>query len=78
MLTFEICGADGSEFQYRYFRENTKDAGIVAIDVNTCEGRVIELAPGDEFHWYAFHLKFALEEMARENNYKESGTVMWY
>lgn len=78
MLKFELYKDSAMEKQYRYFREGTEDSGIVSIDLSTGKTSIVELAQGDKFKRYAFHLMRRLEEMFSTKKFSETGLVMWY
>ena len=74
MVTYEFMYKEGDEGFYRYYVEGHKDkenCGIVAIKEKG-KGRIVELAPEDEFKNYAYHVIYDIR------NIEGSGTVAWY
>lgn len=74
MLTYEILETTPDEYILAYYPEGKKDdVGKVAVKVNSKEkkGRIIELAPSDQFKQYAFHAIYHSDVSRR------SGTVAW-
>lgn len=78
MLDFKLHNETDTTKEYRYFKEGKGEPGLVSIDLLTGEASIIKLAPGDEFKWYAFKLTYSLEEMAANNSFTDTGTIMWY
>ena len=74
MLIYEVLETTSDEYILAYYPEGNKnDAGKVAVKVNSKEkeGRIIELAPSDEFKRYAFHAIY------HSDISRQSGTVAW-
>lgn len=79
MLEFKAIDITSNEAIYDYYVEGHKDQrDTISINLETEKCDIVNLANGDDFKWYAFHLMRRLEEMASKHEFIDNGLVMWY
>ena len=79
MLVYDLQDIVGDSLIYSYQVEGREqDVGSISIDTSSGVTEVVDLAPNDDFRWYAHHLMRRLEGMYADNDFKDHGLVMWY
>lgn len=79
MLDYRVVHIGDKQAIYDYFVEGKQSQkGTISINLDTKKCSIDSLPEQDRHKDYAFHLMRRLEEMARDGEFRDSGTVMWY
>ena len=68
MLKFRLIEKNDDIVVYRYWPETRTEYGEVTVKIKDGELVSMNLAPEDEFKWYAFHLLSRSENLPKIKN----------
>ena len=78
MLKYELIEDNSKYTAYKYYPENKDKSGILVVNKADKEIVRMELAPNDEFRWYALKLYKRIKEWLDEEDLPQTGKIAWY
>lgn len=76
MLKFRLIEKNADIVVYRYWHETCTEYGEVTVKIEDGELVSMNLAPEDEFKWYAFHLLSRIRKFAKDKKFDEYGMIV--
>lgn len=77
MLKYKLYKEDGNLILYHYYPQDG-EAGVVSVNKDTGETKVMEPSADDFGNRFAFKLCKRLKEFFESKTYRDSGTIAWY
>lgn len=78
MLKYEQIEDNPNYTAYKYYPEEKSNAGILVVNKINKEIMRMDLAPGDEFKWYALKLYKRIKTWIDDGNLPQDGKIAWY
>ncbi len=78
MLKYELLEDNLNYATYKYCPENKEEAGFIVVSKINKEILRLDVAPDDEFKWYALKLYKRIQEWIDKGNLPQTGKIAWY
>ena len=79
MLQLRNIRRNDNTIQANYYPEDREECGFVAVDCKTGDIINSTITPSDgELGMYCYHAAYALERLAKQENFPETQRVLWY
>lgn len=78
MLKYEQIENNSKYAVYKYYPEGKSEAGVLAVSKINKEIIRLDLAPDDEFKWYALKLYKRIKNWIDNGTLPQTGKIAWY